>query len=95
MEQYRGSRNQLRCDIGLPKNVVYACLAETAVLAMEERYESFTLGRDIDWMKVKEIYKMSQKHGVKLASIYGHLGDISEKEILLTRELALTRRKNG
>lgn len=85
----------LTCDIGLPKNVVYACLAETAVLAMEERYESFTLGRDIDWMKVKEIYKMSQKHGVKLASIYGHLGDISEKEILLTRELALTRRKNG
>ncbi|NUM59671.1 MAG: dehydrogenase [Bdellovibrionaceae bacterium] len=87
-----GSYN-LTCDIGLPKNIVYACLAETAVLSMEEKYESFTLGRDIDWMKVKEIYKLSQKHGVKLANIYGHLGDISEKEIMLTRELALARRK--
>jgi predicted amino acid dehydrogenase len=87
-----GSYN-MTCDIGLPKNIVYACLAETAVLAMEQKYESFTLGRDIDWMKVKEIYKLSKKHGVKLANIYGHLGDISEKEIMLTRELALARRK--
>jgi hypothetical protein len=53
-------------DMNLPGNTVYACLGETALLALEERYESFTVGRDIDWLKVKEIYKMARKHGVAL-----------------------------
>ncbi len=46
-------------DIGLPRGVVYACLAETVVLALEGRYETFTVGRDIEWEKVKEIYRLS------------------------------------
>lgn len=77
---------QLTCDIGLPGNTVYACLAETAVLALEERYESFTLGRDIDWVKVKEIYKLCIKHGVKLADIQGHMGILSDREIALVSD---------
>lgn len=82
----------MTCNIGLPGKTVYACLAETAVLTMEGRFESFTLGRDIDWIKVKEIYKLCQKHGVKLAEVYGHMGMISDKEITLTKELALSKR---
>jgi len=82
---------ELTCDIGLPGKTVYACLAETAVLAMEEKYESFTLGRDIDWMKVKEIYKLSRKHGVRLANMQGHMGTLTEREIALTRDLALSK----
>ena len=39
--------------IGLPKGVAYACLAETIVLALEGRYETFTVGRNIEWEKVK------------------------------------------
>ncbi len=85
---------QLTCDIGLPGNTVYACLAETTVLALEEKHESFTMGRDIEWTKVKEIYKLSQKHGVKLASIQGHMGTLTDREIALTRELALSRRSS-
>lgn len=83
--------NQIGCDLGLPDQTVYACLAETALLALEERYEPFTLGRDIDWVKVKEIYKMARRHGVKLSAIQGHMGLISDREIELTRELALAR----
>ncbi len=80
-------------DLGLPGNAVYACLAETALLALEERYESFTLGREIDWKKVKDIYKMALRHGVELAEIQGHVGFVTEKEIQLIRELALRKRK--
>ncbi len=83
---------EITCDMGLPGNTVYACLAETCVLAMEEKYDSFTLGRDIDWNKVKEIYQLSRKHGVKLASIQGHMGTLTDLEIRLARELALSRR---
>ena len=50
-------------DIGLPPGVAYACLAETALLAMEGRYENFSLGRDLDPLKVKQLYRMAQKHG--------------------------------
>jgi predicted amino acid dehydrogenase len=82
---------EITCNLNLPGKTVYACLAETAVLALEERYESFTLGRDIDWVKVKEIYKLSRKHGVKIAAIQGHMGIITDKEIDLTRQLALSR----
>lgn len=85
----------ITCDIGLSGNIVYACLAETAILAMEQRYEPFTLGRDIDWEKVKTIFKLANKHGVKLASIQGHWGAISEREITIVRDLALKNRQKN
>ena len=58
-------------NIGLPKNVAYACLAETIVLALEGRFENFTVGRNIEWEKVREIYRLGRKHGMKLAAISG------------------------
>lgn len=84
---------KLDCDIGLPGNTVYACLAETALLTLDKQYDSFTMGRDIEWDKVKQIYKMARRHGVQLAEIQGHTGIITDKEIELTRQLALSKRK--
>lgn len=82
-------------DIGLPQNVVYACLAETIVLALEGRYENFTLGRNIEWEKVREIYKMGLKHGMKLASISGVNGVYSDEDLQNVRELALAAREKA
>ena len=76
-------------DIGLPKNVAYACLAETVVLALEGRYESFTVGRNIEWEKVKEIYRLGLKHGMKLATISGVNGVYTTEDIDRIRSLAL------
>jgi hypothetical protein len=56
-------------DIGLPPHVSYACLAEAALLAMEERYECFTLGRDVAPARVKEIYRLFRRHGFKIAPL--------------------------
>jgi predicted amino acid dehydrogenase len=56
-------------DIGLPPNVAYACLAEAALLAMEERFESFTLGRDVAPERVKEIYRLFRRHGFEIAPL--------------------------
>ncbi|PWU20471.1 MAG: dehydrogenase [Bdellovibrio sp.] len=82
---------KMNCDLGLPKNVFYACLAETAVLAMEHRYEPFTLGREIEWEKVREMYRLSRQHGVALAAIRGHSGVVSDREIELVRARARAR----
>jgi len=49
--------------------VAYACLAEAALLAMEERYECFTLGRDVAPERVKEIYRLFRKHGFQIAPL--------------------------
>ncbi len=82
-------------DIGLPPKVVYACLAETIVLALDRRYEVFTIGRDIEWEKVKTIYKMGLKHGMKLAAISGVNGVFSDEDIEKVRDLAIEARKKN
>jgi predicted amino acid dehydrogenase len=79
-------------NIGLPKGVAYACLAETIVLALEGRFEVFTVGRDIEWEKVKVIYKLGLKHGMKLAAISGHKGVYTDEDIQRVKELALEAR---
>lgn len=75
-------------SIGLPPNVIYACLAETIVLALEGRFEVFTVGRDTEWEKVKEIYKLGLKHGMKLAAISGVNGVFSDEDIAKVVKLA-------
>ena len=80
-------------DIGLPKNVIYACLAETIVLALEGRFEVFTIGRDTEWQKVKEIYKLGLKHGMRLAAISGVNGVYSDADIATVVELARQARQ--
>lgn len=75
-------------SIGLPGNIVYACLAETALLALEGRHESFSLSRDLSYERVCEIDKLARKHGVRLAAVMGHTGEITEEEIALCRKHA-------
>ena len=80
-------------NIGLPHKVAYVCLAETIVLALEGRFEIFTIGRDIEWEKVREIYKMGLKHGMKLAAISGVNGVYTDDDIDLARRLTIKARK--
>lgn len=82
-------------DIGLPPGVVYACMAETVVLALEGRYETFTVGRNIEWGKVKEIYQLGLKHGMKLTAISGINGVFTEEDLARIRELALEKRQSA
>ena len=79
-------------NIGLPPKVAYACLAETIVLALEGRFETFTVGREIEWEKVREIYKLGLKHGMKLASISGVNGVYTEEDFDRVRTLAMEKR---
>ncbi len=79
-------------DIGLPPGVVYACMAETVVLALEGRYETFTVGRSIEWEKVKEIYRLGLVHGMRLAAISGVNGVFTDEDLDRVRTLALRRR---
>ena len=82
---------KIDADIGLPKPSVYACLAETVLLALEGRYEPFTSGKRLSFEKVKEIYQLGVRHGAQLSAIRGYFGVIDDERIELTRRLALER----
>ena len=75
-------------DIGLPKGTAYACLAETALLAMEGRFESFTLGRNIDMDRVKEIYRLFKKHDFRIAGLRSFGKVLSEEDFAEKRRRA-------
>jgi len=82
---------EMKVDIGLEGNIVYACLAETALLAMDKKFESFTMSRNINFEKVIEIDRMAKEHGVRLSQIMGHIGFITEQEFDLCREHAIKK----
>jgi sugar phosphate isomerase/epimerase len=59
---------------------------------LDGRFENFTVGRNIEWEKVREIYRIGRKHGMKLAAISGVNGPFSEADIRRVRKLALAER---
>jgi predicted amino acid dehydrogenase len=75
-------------DIGLPPGVSYACLAEAALLAMEGRFEDYTLGRNISVERVKEIYHLFKKHGFQIAGLTSFGKYVTEEEFARKRALA-------
>lgn len=81
-------------DIGLPPGVAYACLAETALLAMEGRFEDYTLGRNIEVDRVKEIYRLFKKHGLTLSGLRSHGEFLTDEDIARKRALADELRQN-
>lgn len=68
-------------DIGLPPKTAYACLAETALLAMEGRFEDYTLGRNISVERVKEIYRLFNKHQFQIAGLRSFDKFITEADL--------------
>ena len=54
-------------NFGFPPQTSYACMAETMILALEGRYENFTLGRSLQPAQVDEISALARKHGFSLA----------------------------
>ncbi|NLO90154.1 MAG: shikimate dehydrogenase [Clostridia bacterium] len=81
-------------SIGYPKNVTLACMAETMILALEGRYENFTLGRDITIEQVDEIRRLGEKHGFKLAGFRSFEKSLTEEEIISVKENAKKAEKH-
>ena len=88
-----GSNVKVGVDLGLEGKSVFACLAETALLAMDKRFNSFSLSRDISYKKIYIIDELAKKHGVKLSAIMGHDIHITDDEIELCRMCALKKLK--
>jgi predicted amino acid dehydrogenase len=75
-------------DFGFPPKTAYACMAETILLALEERYENFSLGRELAIDKIEEIQQLAQKHGFKLAGFRSFEEEVTKGAIYRTKEAA-------
>lgn len=78
-------------NFGFPPKTAYACMAETMILALEGRLESYTLGRDLTLKQVEEMHKLGQKHGFKLAGFRSFEKPISEEQINLIKQRAIIK----
>lgn len=56
-------------DFGFPPGMAYACMAETMALALAGRYESFSLGKQLELDRVKEIDQLAARHGFRLSGL--------------------------
>jgi len=68
-------------NFGFPPGMAYACMAETMALALEGRYESYTLGKEIELAQVKTIDRIATKHGFRLGGFRTFERAVTEREI--------------
>lgn len=78
-------------DFGFPPKTAYACMSETMVLALEGRYESFTLGKEISVEQVEEISALAVKHGFRLAGFRSFEKAVADEHIQRIRANAQSR----
>jgi predicted amino acid dehydrogenase len=80
-------------DIDMPAGTAYACLSETALLAMDGKFGDYTLGRNIEMARVKEMYRLMKKHGLELAGLRSFGRYVTDADIAEKRRLAAERRR--
>jgi predicted amino acid dehydrogenase len=76
---------------GFPPGITEACLAETMILALERRYENYSLGRNLRMAKVEEIWRLGRKHGFMPAGFCCFDRFIPEARVEQIRQNARTR----
>ncbi len=75
-------------NFGFPPKTAYACMSETMMLALEGRYECFTLGKTVSLQQVEEITRIANKHGFRLAGFRSFEKPVSEETIAQIRKNA-------
>jgi predicted amino acid dehydrogenase len=80
-------------DFGFPPKKSYACMAETMALALEGRYEDYSVGKELSVEQVLEIGAICAKHGFKLSGFRSFERAVTDEQIARVRERAQANRK--
>lgn len=87
-----GPKADLAFNFGFPPRTAYACMSETMALALEGRYESFTLGKDVSVDQVRDITAVAHKHGFTLAGYRSFEKAVQDADIEAIRKRACEKR---
>lgn len=68
-------------DFGFPPKTAYACMSETMMLALEDRAENFTLGKDVSVEQVREMSRLAEKHGFEISGFRSFEEAVSDEAI--------------
>ena len=79
-------------NFGFPPKTAYACMSETIMMALDRRYESFTLGKEVSIAQAEETARLAQKHGFQLAGYRSFEKAVTEETIKATRQRAMEKR---
>ncbi|MGC9319500.1 MAG: shikimate dehydrogenase [Armatimonadota bacterium] len=82
---------QFNFDFGFPPRTAYACMAETMILALEDRPESYSLGKRLELSRVREIAALADKHGFTLAGFRSFERTVEPRDIERIRQRAAQR----
>ncbi len=93
MIQVPGAEADFHFDFGFPPQMAFACMAETIALALEGRYEDYTLGKDIAIEQAREIGAIAAKHGFRLAGFRSFEQPVTPAQIAHVRERAHAARR--
>ncbi len=75
-------------NFGLPPGKAYACMAETMALTLEGRFEDYTLGKNIQSVRVREIKAIAEKHGFRLSGFRSFDKPVTLEQIERVRQNA-------
>jgi len=75
-------------NFGFPPGKAYACMAETIALALEGRFEDYTLGKHLTRARVEEINAMAKKHGFHLSGFRSFEREVTLEQIEAVRQNA-------
>lgn len=75
-------------NFGFPPRTSYACMAETMILALDGRYENFSLGRNLELEKIKTIESLAAKHNFTLAGFRNFERAVTSEHIIEVRHRA-------
>jgi predicted amino acid dehydrogenase len=79
-------------SFGFPEKTAYACMSETMMLALEDRPESFTLGKDVTVEQVVETREMAKKLGFGLAGFRSFEQAVSPETIERVKKAVAKKR---
>jgi len=68
-------------NFGFPEGKVYACMAETIALALEGRFEDYTVGKEITLERVQEITAIAERHGFRMSGFRSFEREVTDKQI--------------
>ena len=79
-------------NFGFPPGKAYACMAETIALALEGRFEDYTLGKHLTRQRVEEISAICKKHGFRMSGFRSFEKEVTDEQIEIVRRNARTTR---
>jgi predicted amino acid dehydrogenase len=79
-------------NFGFPVGKAYACMAETIALALEGRFEDYTLGKHLTRARAEEIDAIAKKHGFRLSGFRSFEREVTSEQIDLVRQNAKRKR---